>query len=93
MEYKTYGNRAVKLEKWPISSFGPSVNQSVTIISARDASASENLPFQVSNSRIYQPDLPSLKVVGVQLECGFMGLFQMSLDVHSVPLYLDPTHL
>ena len=45
MEYKTYGDRAVKLEKWPISSFGPSVNQSVsqsvTIISARDASASE----------------------------------------------------
>ena len=44
MEYKTYGDRAVKLEKWPISSFGPSVNQSVTIISARDASASENHP-------------------------------------------------
>ena len=28
MEYKTYGDRAIKLEKWPISSFGPSVNQS-----------------------------------------------------------------
>ena len=42
MEYKTYGDRAVKLEKWPISSFGPSVNPSITMISARDASASEN---------------------------------------------------
>ena len=46
MKYKTYGDRAVKLEKWPISSFGMSVHQSVspsvTIISARDASASEN---------------------------------------------------
>ena len=41
MEYKTYGDRAVKLEKWPISSFGMSINQSVTMISARDASASE----------------------------------------------------
>ena len=42
MEYKTYGDRAVKLEKWPISSFGMSISQSVTVVSARDASASEN---------------------------------------------------
>ena len=42
VEYKTDGDRAVKHEKWPISSFGMSVSQWVTMISARDASASEN---------------------------------------------------
>ena len=41
-DYKTYGDRAVKHEKWPISSFGKSVRLSVTMISARDASASGN---------------------------------------------------
>ena len=45
VEYKTDGDRAVKHEKWPISSFGMSVSQSVsesvTMIRARDASASE----------------------------------------------------
>ena len=53
MEYKTYGDRAVKLEKWPISSFGPSVSQSVrpsvTMISARDASASKNTLYYISD--------------------------------------------
>ena len=36
-----FGFRAVKLEKWPISSFG----MSITMISARDASASEKSLF------------------------------------------------
>ena len=40
---KTKGDRAVKHEKWLISSFGMSVSPSVTMISARDARASENV--------------------------------------------------
>ena len=47
MEYRTDGDKAVEHEEWPISSFGmsvsESVSQSVTMIIARDASASENL--------------------------------------------------
>ena len=46
MEYRTDGDKAVEHEEWPISSFGmsvsESVSQSVTMIIARDASASEN---------------------------------------------------
>ena len=33
---------------WPISSFGMSVSQSVTMISARDASASENTLYDLN---------------------------------------------
>ena len=46
MEYKPDGDRAVKHEKWPISSFGNSLSQTVTMISARDAGASDN-PVQI----------------------------------------------
>ena len=46
MEYRTDGDKAVEHEEWPISSFGMSVSQWVsewvTMIIARDASASEN---------------------------------------------------
>ena len=41
------------LEKWPISSFGP--YQTVAMISATDASASENHPVQTNRGRSVRP--------------------------------------
>ena len=71
MEYKTYGDRAVKLEKWPISSFGPSVNPSITMISARDASASEKLTKVLIKSQnvdkiVFQLTQLAIQNVGIE---------------------------
>ena len=55
MENKTDGDtdRAAQLEEWPISSFAEfryvSFDESVTMISARDASASEKNTHSVNN--------------------------------------------